>query len=148
MIVDNSDIWSVQSEEDDINYQPKFSLVHSNVMFCCSLVSTSLLIGMDIFYNSKDNKDQSVVRLLTHSKFVCLFICLFFSTSYNPVVVLFCCLQILIWIDLNKWRQRCGSSSPVVAHNNNNNNMFREILVDTADPVISILMAPVTKLAR
>ena len=59
MIVETRDIGSEDaeedSEEDEVNYEPSFSLVHSNVLFCVSLLSTTLLISLDILYISRDN---------------------------------------------------------------------------------------------
>ena len=58
MIVESRDIGSEEAEddreEDEVNYEPDFSLVHSNVLFCVSLLSTSLLISLDILYISRD----------------------------------------------------------------------------------------------
>ena len=44
-----------ESGEEEENYEPGFSLVHSNVLFCVSLLSTSLLVILDILYISRDN---------------------------------------------------------------------------------------------
>ena len=110
---------------EDQNYQPNFSLVHSNVLFISSLVSTSLLIGMDILYSLRDKKKEPPIRNLTY------------------VVVLFCLIQILIWIDLNKSRR--GPPSFIIVEQSS---MFREILLDLVDPIISLLMAPFIKLAK
>ena len=46
---------NTEEEEEEENYEPGFSLVHSNVLFCVSLLSTSLLISLDILYISRDN---------------------------------------------------------------------------------------------
>ena len=69
MIVDRRGLRSEDAEEDseeeseedreegrELNYEPDFSLVHSNVLFCVSLLSTALLIGLDILYISRDNR--------------------------------------------------------------------------------------------
>ena len=126
-IVDTRDCSDEEEEDgsDDLNYQPSFSLVHSNVLFISSLVSTSLLIGMDILYSLRDKKKEPLIRNLTY------------------VVVLFCLIQILIWIDLNKSRRGPPSSITV-----EQSTMFREILLDLVDPIISLLMAPFIKLFK
>ena len=54
MIVAEEDTEKEKEEEE--NYEPGFSLVHSNVLFCVSLLSTSVLISLDILYISRDNK--------------------------------------------------------------------------------------------
>ena len=126
-IVDTRECSDEEEEDgsDDMNYQPSFSLVHSNVLFISSLVSTSLLIGMDILYSLRDKKKEPLIRNLTY------------------VVVLFCLIQILIWIDLNKSRRGPPRSITV-----EQSTMFREILLDLVDPIISLLMAPFIKLFK
>ena len=56
------------------------------------------------------------------------------------VTVLFCLLQILLWIDLNKSRRTQSDQVTVEPRS-----MFREILVDTADPIVLMLMGPFLK---
>ena len=56
---------------------------------------------------------------------------------------LFCLLQILLWIDLNKSRR---TEPPLVSAEPRS--MFREILMDTADPIVLMLMGPFLKLTR
>ena len=56
------------------------------------------------------------------------------------VTVLFCLLQILLWIDLNKSRRTHSDQVTVEPRS-----MFREILVDTADPIVLMLMGPFLK---
>ena len=60
------------------------------------------------------------------------------------VTVLFCLLQILLWIDLNKSRRTAEPHLVTVEPRS----MFREILVDTADPMVLLLMGPFLKLTR
>ena len=55
MITESRGIGSDEAEEDEVNYEPNYSLVHSNVLFCVSLLSTSLLISLDILFMSRDN---------------------------------------------------------------------------------------------
>ena len=59
------------------------------------------------------------------------------------VTVLFCLLQILLWIDLNKSRRTRSDQVTVEPRS-----MFREILVDTADPIVLMLMGPFLKFTR
>ena len=59
------------------------------------------------------------------------------------VTVLFCLLQILLWIDLNKSRRTHSDQVTVEPRS-----MFREILVDTADPIVLMLMGPFLKFTR
>ena len=76
----------------------------------------------------------SLSEMLTNHGFTILLVAL---------CVLFCLLQILLWIDLNKSRKtrpHLVTAEP--------RSMFREILVDTADPIVLMLMGPFLKLIR
>ena len=66
-----------------------------------------------------------------------------FTILLVAVTVLFCLLQILLWIDLNKSRKTEPHLVTVEPRS-----MFREILVDTADPIVLMLMGPFLKLTR
>ena len=150
MIVENRGRGSDGEEDEDDsegNYEPDFSLVHSNVLFCVSLLSNSLLISLDILYISRDDSRRWEIFPLT----------LQLSTLYNVgslseilsvhwwysgilllvLTVLLCLLQTLLWIDLNKSRK--AEHHLVTAKPRS---MFREVLVDTADPVVLMLMGP------
>ena len=59
------------------------------------------------------------------------------------LTVLFCLLQILLWIDLNRSRKAKNHLVTVEPRS-----MFREILVDTADPIVLMLMGPFLRLTR